>query len=939
VLLALCLVSGTVRLARADDALHEQIDRLIEADQLVPLALPATDAEFLRRASLDLMGRIPSTAEARAFADDPTPDKRTRLIDRLLASPDYARHMATVFDVSLMERRPEKNVPIADWQRYLYESIAANKPYDQLVREILSADGVDAAQRAPARFYLDREGEANLLARDVGRIFLGMDLQCAQCHDHPIISDYYQADYQGLYAFFNRSVLFTDKEKKVFFAEKADGDVNYQSVFDASRKGTALPQIPGGQPMVEPTFNKGEEYTVAPADGVRPIPKYSRRAQLATELTSGRHRSFDRAIVNRLWAHLMGRGLVDPVDLHHSDNPPSHPAVLALLADAFPAMKYDVKALLTEMARTRIYARSIDLPSDLPSRGAQLEPQLAMWEDERARLDTIADASQKAAAKIGAELSAARTAAAPVQEEHAKAQIAAAEAKKNADAAVATFTSAQNALPGKEDAARLLFEAAAKTAEAAQKLADDKELVEAATKLKARTDQLTVEVATLTKAVADGPAAVKATTEQLSGAQQALAAIAPRLEPLQAQVTALLTQAKAADVQARDDRIAQSAIVGRIEDAKTVVGFSKALALVDVSRTAAVTTEAARVEARQSLANFQIEMDRNNQTFATAQQASSAAAAAVEAARKQQADKQSTLDAVKEALSKTELAQQKLPSAGDLAQAVQSLKTKVDELDAEMKTTQAAVAEQETVSKSAIVKTSAAQQAVNTATEQHSKLAEHATLAEQAVAAAQQKVDADLAAVDELRKRVIDRTSVRCAVAVLKHLTPEQLARSIMQASGVVDRERAGVEAEWQKNHPTPDKAAQAARTREIDQALNDKLQPSVRVFVSLFAAGPGQPQQSFQATVDQALFLANGGQVRSWLAPADGNLTDRLVKLTDPSETAIELYLTVLSRLPTAMESAEVTNYLANRAADRPAALQELEWALFSAAEFRFNH
>ncbi len=186
--------------------------------------------------------------------------------------------MSGVFDVMLMERRPEKNVPIAEWQKYLYESFAANKPYDKIVQEILTADGVDPAARPQARFYLDREGEANLLTRDVGRIFFGMDLQCAQCHDHPLIADYYQADYQGLYAFFNRGQLFTDKEKKVSFAEKADGDVSYVSVFDATRKGTALPQLPGGEPVPEPSFNKGEEYVVAPADNVRPVPKYSRRA-------------------------------------------------------------------------------------------------------------------------------------------------------------------------------------------------------------------------------------------------------------------------------------------------------------------------------------------------------------------------------------------------------------------------------------------------------------------------------------------------------------------------------------------------------------------------------------------------------------------------------------------------------------------------------------
>src|SRR5262249_26470095 len=160
---------------------------------------------------------------------------------------------------------------------------------------------------------------------------------------------------------------------------------------------------------------------------------------------------------------------------------------------------------------------------------------------------------------------------------------------------------------------------------------------------------------------------------------------------------------------------------------------------------------------------------------------------------------------------------------------------------------------------------------------ERAKRDEAAGALDQAAGAARQKVAADLAVADEIRNRVIERTSVRCAVAVIKHLTPEQLALSMMQASGAIDRERAGVEGEWAKNHPTPDDAAQAARPREINQALEEKLKPSVQAFVSLFAAGAGQPQQSFAATVDQALFLANGGQLRAWLAQADGNVTDRV--------------------------------------------------------------
>src|SRR5262249_32068441 len=150
----------------------------------------------------------------------------------------------------------------------------ANKPWDQLVRELLSADGVDPNQRAAAKFYLDRDAEPNLLTRDVSRLFLGMNLQCAQCHDHPRIDDYKQDHYYGLFAFFNRTVLFADKAKKVSsLGEKADGEVMFQSVFDPAKvTKTTGPRVPFGMLVTEPKFEKGQEYEAPPTGGARPVP-------------------------------------------------------------------------------------------------------------------------------------------------------------------------------------------------------------------------------------------------------------------------------------------------------------------------------------------------------------------------------------------------------------------------------------------------------------------------------------------------------------------------------------------------------------------------------------------------------------------------------------------------------------------------------------------
>ena len=131
---------------RAEESLHERIDKKIAAglENYDQVASPvAGHAEFLRRVTLDLTGRIPSSAETRAFLADNTPDKRTRLIDRLLASPEHARRMQEYFDVALLDRRADIKVPQAEWEEFLRSSFAANKPYDQLVREVLSSDGAD----------------------------------------------------------------------------------------------------------------------------------------------------------------------------------------------------------------------------------------------------------------------------------------------------------------------------------------------------------------------------------------------------------------------------------------------------------------------------------------------------------------------------------------------------------------------------------------------------------------------------------------------------------------------------------------------------------------------------------------------------------------------------------------------------------------------------
>ena len=832
----------------ATEPLHERIDRLVEADQVTPLAPAAGDADFLRRVDLDLIGRVPSVAEAQTFLADTAATKREALVDRLLAAPEFARHMSDVFDIALMERRPDKLIPTPEWRKFLFESFLANKPFDQLAREILGADGADPKLRPAAKFYLDRDGETNLLTRDVARMFFGRDVQCSQCHDHPLIDDYLQADYYGLFAFLNRSFIFTGADNKAVFAERAEGDVAYQSVFDPTQKGKTGPKLFDSEPIQEPTFAKGDEYTVKPADKVRPIPQFSRRAQLAAEATNGHNRAFNRNIANRLWAIVMGRGLVDPVDLHHSGNPPANPALLDMLADELAAIKFDTKAFVRELVLTRTYARAVDLPVDLRHQGAEAGPALAKTDEELKRLSAAVEQSQLAVDKARADYTAARKAAAPLVDELAKAQSAATEAKKSADAARAALASARADLAAKQQVSALLAEAAAKTQAVVQKLPADKELNDAAGKFKARADSVAAEVVALGKTVPTREAAIKPAADALAAADKTLAGVTAKHNAAQQPVRALAKSFAAAAERLRSDQFAQRQVQRRVADLKALVEFARASDAADASQVALPAAQAAIEAAKPAIAAAMAQAATQSAVLAEAQQTAAAAGANVAAAKRQSAEKKSVVDAVNEAFSKTELARQKLPDDMELAQASQKLKARLDALTNDLKPLDTNVADAVAEQTQAAAKVASAKTAADAAAAQLAAAQQKLTSAEGRGITAFEKAAKDKASVDTAAADLATRLSRRGAVAGLKPLSPEQLAWSVMQVVGQVEQQ-ARREAEWGKKNPSdPAKPAPdaVAKAQAIEQAVYDKLGGNVGPFVSLFAAAPGQPQQDF---------------------------------------------------------------------------------------------
>lgn len=357
----------------SDEALWRRIDRTIESYHRGPLAPVVGNSEFVRRVYLDLIGRIPTAEEVTAFfqqAEMPgssTDQVREQLIDDLLARDEFPRNYAKVLEIMFTERRPDAKISLQEFRNFIRGWLAERRPLNELCMEILAADGTGERYRPAASFFLNREVEPNLLTRDVGRIFFGRNVQCAQCHDHPLIDDYHQSEYFGILSFVNRSFLFQDEKRGnfMFLGEKADGNLEFTSVFrPEDGKKVAEAVLPSAMAMdSEPSLvDDLDGYVVPPSKEKRAIPRHSRRQQLAVLATHPKNHSFNRNLANRLWAQMLGIGIVHPVDAHHGGNPPVSSALLRMLADELVACDYDLRAMVKQIAMSHAYQRSQSAP-------------------------------------------------------------------------------------------------------------------------------------------------------------------------------------------------------------------------------------------------------------------------------------------------------------------------------------------------------------------------------------------------------------------------------------------------------------------------------------------------------------------------------------------------------------------------------------------------
>ncbi|MGP0064250.1 MAG: DUF1549 domain-containing protein [Isosphaeraceae bacterium] len=929
------------------EPLHARIDRLMESVQVGPRVAPASDAEFLRRVSLDLTGMPPSVEELKEFLADRAADKRARAVDRLLASPLFARHWATTLDVMLMERRPSKKVAADDWQNYLLSAVRENRPLNQLMGELLRADGADPKLRPAARFYLDRESEPNLITRDVGRIFFGRDMQCAQCHNHPLVPDYQQSDYYGLLAFISPGYALTRKEGKnetTFHAEKAGTDLAFDSVFVKDDHHWTGPRVPGGTELPEPMFPPGEEYTVKPADQVLPVPRYSRRAKLASLVTDGGNRAFNENLANRLWGFMMGRGLVHPVDSHHPANPPSHPELMKLLGEELVALKFDARAFLRELALTHAYQRAIDLPEETSPLPAPFAAKLAQLKARSEPLEAAAERAREdylRAVKIWHKT---ESALIPLVAEQDKALLKHTEVMKKKDDAQKAAGDAQAGVVARRETAKALAEAAGKAQDVVKKLPKEKDLADAARIFVNRSTAAAAELAASEKASAEKAVALKKATEGLDAAARSVEAVRARVQPVRESV-----RTKEKIVLDLRQKMAESRVAA--EDHQKCLRLHETYARFKSLQEQVAATQRNVVARRNDLAVAKTRSADHAPVLRTRQDEVKAADISRISAEKSRAQAQSAMErhqkiatSVEAALVATEAARQQLPADTTLSEASQKLKAKSDELKSGLPKLRAQLdAAASAVQKASDVLNSA-NQALKASSGEKARRDGAIVAAQAALAAEQSRGNALKSELADATDGLIEQMGNQFALAQLKPLTPEQLCWSIFKVTGVYDRYRQAEEAELNKSKPLPgtaaiDPAQRLARAIEVERRTFDKLKGNVAPFVAIYGAGPGQPQNDFFATADQALFVANGGSINSWIAPGGGNVSERMVREKDSRKAAEDLFLTILSRPPTPEESADVARLLAVEPPAKAAAVQELVWGLLTSAEFRFNH
>ena len=346
---ALALLAGPLAAAPPDPAaLSARIDRHIDAGWKVNGVIPAPtagDAEFLRRVTLDLAGRVPRVMEVRDYLDDTRPNKRQRKVEELLAGPGYIQHFSTVWRREWLPQtlsNPNLQYITPQFEVWLRKQLRENTRYDKMVKEMLTAppygyyDGTayNAANPPPTAFLMVNELRPEMVAAATSRLFLGVKIECAQCHNHPF--DTWTRNQFWEYASFFAGLQPVDTMQMRRAPVEA---IEVRSLKIPETDKTVSAKYLDGKP---PKFQE----------------KVSSRVTLAEWMTAKDNPYFARNAVNRMWGQFFGAGLIDPIDEPNDANPPSHPELLKELAKAFADSGYDLKYLISAIVGSKAYQLS-----------------------------------------------------------------------------------------------------------------------------------------------------------------------------------------------------------------------------------------------------------------------------------------------------------------------------------------------------------------------------------------------------------------------------------------------------------------------------------------------------------------------------------------------------------------------------------------------------
>jgi hypothetical protein len=380
--------------ASVERAVDHYVDAALAAAKVRPVP-PAEDAALLRRLTLDLVGRIPTPAEVQDYLASSDPQKKVKLVDRLMATPAFARHQALEFTTLLQAEtgNKRKGAAAGGLRDYLVGAFAENRPWDRIFRDLLLPDASDPKKRGADEFLRSRIKDLNRLTVDVSTVFFGVNISCAQCHDHPHVSDWKQDHFYGMKAFFARTfdkggrLMERDQGVVKFIPNK--GKEKVAQVMFLTGKVVEEPRLPSPAPK-----DKKKTGSVRPAPGKPGKPGKADNSAASTKpglraklvelaLEPGQRDYFARAVVNRVFYRLMGRGLVMPLDQMHSANPPSHPELLQWLARDLIEHRYDLRRLVRGLVLTNAYARGSrwedgEAPEDKLFAVAQIRPLTPM---------------------------------------------------------------------------------------------------------------------------------------------------------------------------------------------------------------------------------------------------------------------------------------------------------------------------------------------------------------------------------------------------------------------------------------------------------------------------------------------------------------------------------------------------------------------------------